>query len=152
MRLVLNAIWFVCAGLWLAIAWLLVSVGLALTIIGIPFAAQTVKIASFALWPFDRMLVKLPASARGRELSAIGNVVWIILAGWWLALVHAIVGIALVGTIIGSPLGIGMLKMIPVTLAPFGREVVPLDAGAAPAADRVQMPTRWSLRHPSPSM
>lgn len=148
MRLLLNAIWFVFAGLWLAILWVLLSVALALTIIGIPFAWQAIKIADFVLWPFDRALVKVPGS-KVREANAVGNVFWIVLVGWWLALAHLILGVLLIVSIIGIPLGLGMFKMIPITFAPFGREIVPLRPGAPAAPGRgYTLPTRWELRGP----
>jgi len=146
MRLALNAIWFVFAGVWLAILWVLVSLGLLLSLIGIPFAWQSLKIAEFALWPFGRALVKRPQPA-APELNAIGNVVWIVLAGWWLALVHLIVGVLLIVTVIGIPLGLGVFKMIPITFAPFGREVVRLHAGGpGPVRHAFALPQRWQLR------
>ena len=93
-------------------------------IITIPFALQAVKLASFAFWPFGRTLVRRPDAGAP---SAIGNVIWLILAGWWLALAHLITGVLLCVTIIGIPLGLANFKLIPVSLWPFGREIVPID-------------------------
>ena len=142
MRAALNVVWLVLAGWWLALVWLLVSLGLVLTIVGIPFAAQTAKIAGFVLWPFGRALVT--RADANLALSGIGNIAWIILAGWWLAIVHVGAGIALVVSIVGIPLGLGAFKMVPVTFAPFGREIVESGPGET-APGGVWMPTRWHL-------
>ena len=100
-------------------------------IITIPFALQALKLATFAFWPFGRTLVKRPDAGAP---SVIGNVLWLLLAGWWLALGHLITGALLCLTIIGIPLGLGNFKLIPVSLWPFGREIVPIeDAGAGEA-------------------
>jgi uncharacterized membrane protein YccF (DUF307 family) len=122
MRFVLNVIWLVLAGFWLALGYLLAAVLLAITIIGLPFAKQSVKLAGYAFWPFGRTLVKSPS--RSKSLSVIGNILWFVLAGWWLALEHLLVGALLCLTIIGIPLGVGSFKMASAALTPFGREVV----------------------------
>ncbi len=94
-------------------------------IITIPFAPlMALKMANFAFWPFGRTLVKRPDAGAP---SAIGNVIWFLLAGWWLAIGHVITGVALCITIIGIPLGIANFKLIPVSLTPFGRDIVPID-------------------------
>jgi uncharacterized membrane protein YccF (DUF307 family) len=123
-RLILNVIWLVLCGFWMAIGYLLAALVMFILIITIPFALQAVKLASFAFWPFGRTLVKRPDAGAP---SAIGNVIWLILAGWWLALGHLITGVLLCITIIGIPLGIANFKLIPVSLLPFGREIVPID-------------------------
>ena len=122
MRLILNLIWFVLAGVWLAIGYLLAAVLLTLTIIGIPFAVQSIKLGTYALWPFGRTLVK--ADTRNAPISVIGNILWFVLAGWWIALTHVVTGVLLCLTIIGIPLGIGDFKMAGAALAPFGRQIV----------------------------
>jgi uncharacterized membrane protein YccF (DUF307 family) len=122
MRLILNLIWFVLAGVWLAIGYLLAAVLLTLTIIGIPFAVQSIKLGTYALWPFGRTLVK--ADTRNAPISFIGNILWFVLAGWWIALTRVVTGVLLCLTIIGIPLGIGDFKMAGATLAPFGRQIV----------------------------
>jgi uncharacterized membrane protein YccF (DUF307 family) len=131
MRLLLNIIWLVLAGVWAFIAWAFAA--LVLAIITIPFAVQAAKIAIFSLWPFGRTLVRSRNSIRG--LSVAGNVLWLIVFGWWLALVHLITGILLCLTIIGIPLGLGNFKLIPVSLWPFGREIVSLDEARARGLD-----------------
>lgn len=122
MRTVLNVIWLVLAGFWLALGYVLAAVLLAITIIGLPFAWQALKLAGYALWPFGRALV--PAETRSRPLSVVGNILWFVLAGWWLALEHLIVGALLCLTIIGIPLGLGAFKMAGAALVPFGKEIV----------------------------
>src|SRR6266511_1767464 len=124
MRFILNVIWLVLAGLWLAIGYLLAAGLLAITIIGIPFAKQSLKLAGYALWPFGRTLVQ--SSGRHKGLSVVGNILWFVLAGWWLALEHLILGALLCLTIIGIPLGVGSFKMAGAALVPFGRKVVKL--------------------------
>jgi len=123
MRTVLNIIWLVLAGVWLAIAYLIAAALLTITIIGIPFALQAVKLAVYALWPFGRTLVP---TGRHRGLSVIGNVLWFVLAGWWLALSHLMTGCLLCLTIIGIPLGVADFKMAGAALVPFGKEIVRL--------------------------
>ena len=130
MRLILNVIWFVLAGLWLAITYLFAALLMFILIITIPFALQAVKLAMFALWPFGRTVVKRPDAGAP---SAIGNVLWLVLAGWWLALTHLITGLLLCITIVGIPLGLGNLKLIPIALWPFGREIVPIEEADAAA-------------------
>ena len=128
MRVILNLIWLVLCGFWMAVGYLLAALLMFILIITIPFALQAVKLAVFALWPFGKTLVKRPDAGAA---SAIGNVIWLILAGWWLALGHLITGVALCITIIGIPLGLGNFKLIPVSLWPMGREIVPMDDPAA---------------------
>jgi uncharacterized membrane protein YccF (DUF307 family) len=122
MRFILNVIWLVLSGLWLAIAYLIAAVLMAITIIGLPFAFQSVKLAGFILWPFGRSLI--PAQTRNRGVSAIGNVLWFVLAGIWIAIAHLISGCLLCLTIIGIPLGIANFKFAGAALAPFGKEIV----------------------------
>lgn len=131
MRLVLNLIWLVLAGVWLALSYVLAGVLLCITVIGIPFGVQGFKLAGYALWPFGRALV--PSATRSKGLSIVGNVLWFVLAGWWLALEHLVVGILLCLTIIGIPLGVASFKMAGAALVPFGKEIVDL-RGLAPTA------------------
>lgn len=130
MRLVLNILWLVLAGFWLAISYVIAGAILCVTIIGIPFGVQSFKLAGYALWPFGRALV--PSATRRKGLSAIANVLWFILAGWWLALAHLWAGALLCLTIVGIPLGVACMKMAGAALVPFGKEIVRLgDASAA---------------------
>ena len=137
-KTLLNIIWLVLAGIWLALGYVFAALLLAITIIGIPFAVQAFKLAGYALWPFGRALV--PAEQLNRGLSAFANVLWFILAGWWLALAHLFAGIVLCITIIGIPLGIGSFKMAGAALVPFGKEVVSLsDLGSHPQAGAIMI-------------
>ena len=122
MRLLLNLIWLLLAGFWLALSYVFAAVLLAITVIGLPFAVQAIKLAGYALWPFGRSLIQSPR--RTKSLSVIGNILWFVLAGWWLALEHLIAGALLCLTVIGIPLGVGSFKMASAALTPFGREVV----------------------------
>jgi uncharacterized membrane protein YccF (DUF307 family) len=131
LRLILNVLWLVLSGIWMAIAYALAGLVMCLTIIGIPFAVQAFKLAGYALWPFGRALAP---SGRRPGLSLIGNAIWFIFAGWWLALGHLLTGVALCLTIIGIPLGIASFKMAGAALVPFGRVIVSLPSGTyAPA-------------------
>jgi len=140
-KTLLNIIWLVFAGLWMAIGYFVAAVLLAITIIGLPFAKQSLKLGSYALWPFGRALIQ--SSTRHKGLSVVGNVLWFVLAGWWLALGHLATGIALCLTIIGIPLGLADFKMAGAALVPFGRTVVPareLNAGLVASSSTVTMP------------
>lgn len=131
MRVILNILWLVLSGFWLALGYLAAAVLMFVLIITIPFGLQAVKLAIFALWPFGRTLVKRPGAGAP---SLIGNLLWLVLAGWWLALGHLVSGVLLCLTIIGIPLGLGNFKLIPVSLWPFGREIVSIRyAGAGEA-------------------
>src|SRR5205814_2985008 len=116
-RLLLNIIWFVLAGVWMAIAYTLAAVICFILIITIPFGIAALRIALFALWPFGKTVVK---RADAGVASGIGNVIWFLLCGWWLALLHLITGVLLCLTIIGIPLGLANFKLIPVSLVPLG--------------------------------
>jgi uncharacterized membrane protein YccF (DUF307 family) len=121
LRLILNVIWLVLAGLWLALAYAFVGILAFILIITIPFGFAAFKIAAFTLWPFGRRVVRRPDAGAG---STIGNILWIILFGWELALAHLLTGIALCVTIIGIPLGLANFKLIPVSLTPLGRDII----------------------------
>lgn len=135
MRLILNLIWFVLSGFWMAIGYALAALICFILIITIPFGIASLRIAVFALWPFGKTVVRRPDAG---VFSGIGNVIWLILCGWWLALGHLISGIALCITIIGIPLGLANFKLIPVSLLPLGRDIVSVEqARAANAAETV---------------
>jgi uncharacterized membrane protein YccF (DUF307 family) len=125
MRFVLNIIWLLLAGLWMAIAYLLAGVFCCILIITIPFGVASFRIAGYALWPFGRTVVR---RADAGVPSAIGNVIWVLVAGVWLAIGHVVTGVLLCFTIIGIPLGVASFKMVPVSLLPLGRVIVPIDA------------------------
>jgi uncharacterized membrane protein YccF (DUF307 family) len=124
MRLLLNVIWFVLAGLWMAIAYALAALICFVLIITIPFGIASLRIGMFALWPFGKTVIPRADAGAG---SMLGNVLWILLCGWWLALGHLITGVLLCLTIIGLPLALANFKLIPVSLLPFGREIVSVD-------------------------
>jgi uncharacterized membrane protein YccF (DUF307 family) len=124
MRLVLNLIWLVFGGLVMAAGYALAALVMLILIITIPFGIASARIALFCLWPFGRTIVWRPDAGAG---SLIGNVIWFILAGWWLAIGHLVTGVLMCLTIIGIPLGLANFKLIPVSLTPFGREIVDID-------------------------
>jgi uncharacterized membrane protein YccF (DUF307 family) len=124
MRLILNVIWLVFAGLWTALGYALAALIMFILIITIPFGVAALRIGVFALWPFGKTVVRRADAGAG---SAIGNVIWFVLAGWWLILIHLITGTILCLTIIGIPLGLANFKLIPVTLTPFGRDIVSIE-------------------------
>jgi uncharacterized membrane protein YccF (DUF307 family) len=121
-RTLLNIIWLLLCGFWMALGYLLAGILCCLLIVTIPFGLASFRIAHFALWPFGRTIVR--RSDAGAP-SLIGNVIWIIVAGLWLALAHVVTAIALAVTIIGLPLAAANLKLIPVSLTPLGRVIVP---------------------------
>ncbi|MQA07981.1 MAG: YccF domain-containing protein [Pseudonocardiaceae bacterium] len=123
MRALLNVIWLVLCGVWMAIGYTLAGIICCILIITIPFGIASFRIANYALWPFGRTLVDRPDAGAP---SLLGNIIWLIFAGWWLALGHVITGVAQCVTIIGIPLGVASFKMIPVSLVPLGREIVPV--------------------------
>ena len=128
MRLLLNVIWLVFGGFWLAVGYAFAALVMLILIITIPFSFAAARMALFCLCPFGRTLVRKPGAGTG---ALIGNVIWIILAGWWLALGHLVTGIAMCITIIGIPLGLANFKLIPVSLTPFGRDIVSVEQAEA---------------------
>nr|WP_285660455.1 YccF domain-containing protein [Actinorhabdospora filicis] len=128
MKTILNLIWLVLAGFWLALGYFLAGLICFVLIVTIPFGIASWRIAGYALWPFGRTVVRDP---RAGVMSGIGNVIWFIFAGLWLAIGHVITGIGLCVTIIGIPLGIANFKLIPVSLFPLGARVVDSDRAFA---------------------
>lgn len=129
-RTVLNVIWLVLCGIWMAIGYVIAGIICCILIITIPFGIAAFRIANYALWPFGRTLVDRRDAGAA---SVIGNIIWLIFAGWWLALGHIVTGIALAITIIGIPLALANFKLIPVSLLPLGREIVPVEAAPSRA-------------------
>ncbi|MDQ2789299.1 MAG: YccF domain-containing protein [Pseudonocardiales bacterium] len=123
MRTLLNIIWLLLCGIWMALGYVLAGIVCCVLIITIPFGLASFRIASFVLWPFGRTLVR---RADAGAPSVIGNVIWIIFAGFWLAIAHVLTAIALGLTIIGLPLAVANLKLVPVSLTPLGRIIVPI--------------------------
>jgi uncharacterized membrane protein YccF (DUF307 family) len=124
MRLILNVIWLVFAGFWTALGYALAALIMFILIITIPFGVAALRIGFFALWPFGKTVIRRADAGAG---STIGNVIWFVLAGWWLVVMHLITGTLLCLTIIGIPLGLANFKLIPVTLTPFGRDIVSIE-------------------------
>jgi uncharacterized membrane protein YccF (DUF307 family) len=120
-KTLLNLIWLVCAGLLLSLLYLLAGLLLLLPIVTIPFARASFRLAGYALWPFGRRVVEHPKSG---VVHGVGNLLWLLFAGIWLALAHLISALLLAITIIGLPLAAADLKMIPLALAPLGKQVV----------------------------
>ncbi|APF41362.1 YccF domain-containing protein [Neomicrococcus aestuarii] len=123
---VLNVIWLLFGGLWLALGYFVAGIICCILIVTIPFGIASFRIGLYALWPFGQTIVdRGPAPA---PFSTIGNVLWIIVAGWWIALGHILTAIPMFVSIIGIPLGIANLKLIPVSLVPLGKVIVPSDS------------------------
>ena len=123
MRTIGNILWFVLAGLWLAIGYAVAGVLACILIITIPFGIASFRLAGFVIWPFGRTAVWRREAG---VMSVIGNIIWVILFGWEMALAHLVAGLLLFITIIGIPFGIASWKMIPLSLFPLGRQVVPI--------------------------
>jgi uncharacterized membrane protein YccF (DUF307 family) len=117
MRLILNVIWLVLCGWWMAILYFLAGLIAFILIITIPFGIAAWRIAGYVLWPFGR---QIEWRREAGLASLIGNIIWVILIGWWLALGHLVAGILLCLTIIGIPLGLANFKIIPISLVPLG--------------------------------
>lgn len=125
MRTLGNILWFLLAGLWLAIGYAVAGLIAFILIITIPFGIASFRLAGFVIWPFGRTVVW---QREAGVWSVIGNVIWVIVVGWELAIAHLVAGLLLFITIIGIPLGVACWKMIPLALFPLGREVVPLES------------------------
>ena len=117
-----NVLWLVIAGWSLALGYLVSALIMVVFIITIPFAVQCVKLAGYSLWPFGRRVVENPTSRPA--VSVVGNVLWVVLCGWWLALGHFVAGFLLLCTIIGIPFGVQCFKLGVLAFWPFGRTVV----------------------------
>lgn len=121
MKLILNVIWLVFCGFWMAIGYCIAGLICCVLIITIPFGIASFRIAGYALWPFGRTIVESPTAGAA---SFIGNVIWFIFAGLWLAIGHVITGVLLCVTIIGIPLALANFKLIPISLMPLGKIIV----------------------------
>jgi uncharacterized membrane protein YccF (DUF307 family) len=138
MRLVLNIIWFVLAGLWMAIGYAVAALICFILIVTIPFGIAALRIGVFALWPFGKTVVRREDAG---VMAGVGNVLWFVFCGWWLALGHLVTGILLCLTIIGIPLGLANFKLIPVSLLPMGRDIVSVEqAQALGRAGTIEVP------------
>jgi uncharacterized membrane protein YccF (DUF307 family) len=132
-RLVLNVIWILTGGIWMAAGWVIAGVILAVTIVGLPWARAAFSIASYTLIPFGYRVVSRVEYTGHTDLGTgplglLGNLIWLVLAGWWLALGHLIAAAILAITIIGIPFAWAHLKLASLALWPIGKAVVPADA------------------------
>ncbi len=130
LNLVLNVLWLIVSGFWLAVGYAVAGVLMFILIVTIPFGIASFRLAGFVLWPFGRTLIRRPEAGAA---SAIGNVVWFILAGLWIAIAHLALGVALCITIIGIPFGWANIKLAAVAIAPLGKDIVSHDDPRAPA-------------------
>src|SRR5277367_3465180 len=127
----LNILWIVFGGLWMAVGWVIAAIIMAITIIGLPWAWSAINIASYTLMPFGRKAVSR-AEYSGHDFGTgpfglLGNIIWLVLAGWWLALAHLITAVMLAITIVGVPFAWAHLKLAGIALWPIGKEIVPSD-------------------------
>jgi uncharacterized membrane protein YccF (DUF307 family) len=123
-RLILNILWLIFgSGIAFAIAYAIAGLICFLLVVTIPFGIAAFRLANYSLWPFGRTLTDDRSAG---VPSTLANVLWVILAGWWLALVHIVAGIAQVITIIGIPFGIANFKIVPAAFWPLGRQIVPI--------------------------
>jgi uncharacterized membrane protein YccF (DUF307 family) len=131
--ILLNLLWIVCGGIWMAIGWVIAGLIMAITIIGLPWTGAAFNIAAYTLLPFGYKAVSR-ADYSGREdigtgpLGVLGNLIWLVLAGWWLALGHVVIAALLAVTIIGIPFAWAHLKLAGLALWPIGKTIVPADA------------------------
>jgi uncharacterized membrane protein YccF (DUF307 family) len=127
---ILNVLWIVFGGLWMAVAWVIAAILMAITIIGLPWAWAALNIASYTLLPFGRKAVSRAEHTGQHDigtgpLGMVGNIIWFVLAGWWLALMHLITALLLALTIIGIPFAWAHLKLAGIALWPIGKVIVP---------------------------
>lgn len=123
MNLILNLIWLLFGGIWLALGYVLAGIVCCLLIVTIPFGIASFRIAAYAFWPFGRTVVDRGGAPR--LFSTVGNVIWLVVAGVWIAVGHILTAIPMFISIIGIPLGIANLKMVPISLMPLGKVIVP---------------------------
>lgn len=121
MKTILNLLWLVFSGFWLFLGYMLAAVVMFIFIITIPWGIASARIGLYALWPFGKTVIDKPTAGIG---SLLGNIIWIVFAGWWIALEHIMSGALLCVTIIGIPFGIANFKMVPIALMPIGKVIV----------------------------
>src|SRR5580692_2782617 len=130
MSLLLNLLWIIFGGLWMAVGWIVAAIVMAITIVGLPWARAAFNIASYTLLPFGRKAVSRAEHLGGHDVGTgpfglLGNIIWLGLAGWWLALGHFVTAVVLAITIIGIPFAWAHLKLAGIALWPIGRAIVP---------------------------
>jgi uncharacterized membrane protein YccF (DUF307 family) len=130
LNFVLNVIWLIVSGFWLAVGYAVAGLVMCILIITFPFGIAAFRLAGFVLWPFGRTLIRRPDAGTA---SAIGNVLWFVLAGVWIAIGHLVLGVGLCLTIIGIPFGWANIKLAAVAIAPLGKDIVSHDDPRAPA-------------------
>ena len=121
MALILNILWLLCGGLAMAVGWVIAAAIMAITIVGLPWAPAALRIAGYTLLPFGQEA----RDTGSTPISFFGNIIWFVLAGWWLALGHLIVAALLAVTVIGLPFAWAHLKLARLSLAPVGTAIVP---------------------------
>ena len=141
LSLLLNVLWIVFGGLWMAVGWVIAAVIMAITIIGLPWTRAAFNIALYTLLPFGQKAVSRAQVTGSGDLGTglfgmLGNIIWLVLAGWWLALGHLITAFLLMLTIIGIPFAWAHLKLAGIALWPIGKMIVPADDTALPYARR----------------
>jgi uncharacterized membrane protein YccF (DUF307 family) len=129
--ILLNVLWIVLGGLWMAAGWVIAGIIMAITIIGLPWAKAAFTIAVYTLMPFGQTAVRRDSLTGEQDigtgpLGLIGNLIWLVLAGWWLALAHLVTAVVLAVTIIGIPFAWAHLKLAGIALWPIGKEIVPI--------------------------
>jgi len=124
MKTLLNVIWLVFGGIWLALGYFLAGIICCVLVVTIPWGIASFRIANYALWPFGRTVVDRKPGGPG-VVSTLGNVIWLLVAGIWIVIAHITTAFAMAITIIGIPLAIANIKMIPISLMPLGKEIVP---------------------------
>jgi uncharacterized membrane protein YccF (DUF307 family) len=128
--ILLNVLWLLLGGVYMAAGWILAAIIMAITIVGLPWARAAFNIAIYTLLPFGQRAVRRDLLTGETDLGTglfglIGNVIWLVLAGWWLALGHLVTAVALAVTIIGIPFAWAHLKLAGIALWPVGRAIVP---------------------------
>jgi uncharacterized membrane protein YccF (DUF307 family) len=120
-HVLLNLIWVVLSGFWLMLGYLVAGIVMCVFIVTIPFGIASFRLAGYVLWPFGRTVARKPTAG---VASAIGNLIWFVFAGVWMAIAHIVLGLLLCLTIIGIPLGLGNFKLAAVAIAPLGKDIV----------------------------
>lgn len=123
-KTLLNLIWLIFAGFWLSLGYIFFGIIACILVVTLPAGVACFRIANYVLWPFGREVVPAPGAG---AMSGISNVIWFLVAGLWLAIGHVTTALAQAITIIGIPLAIANIKMIPVTCFPFGKQIVSSD-------------------------
>lgn len=127
MSLLLNVLWILCGGFYMAAGWLIAALIMMITIVGIPWARAALTIALYTLLPFGQTVVDRPTGIGTGPLGFLGNLIWLVLAGWWLALGHLLTAILLAITIIGLPFAWAHLKLAGLALWPIGKDIVSVE-------------------------